>query len=87
MSLLNVSGETKISFLSGLIEAGGNASYINEEKSRENVVSIFLMYHAELQLRRLMMTLFDRDEGFDHPDILQGSGATHVVMQVLGVSV
>ncbi len=81
LKLLDVSGHVKLSFLGGLIEAKGSASYLSEQKEKKNVVSMLLVYRADVESRQLDMKLFDKEDGIDHQSLLDDAGATHIVMQ------
>ena len=81
LSLLNLSGHLKLGFLGGLIEAKGSASYLNQKTDKRDVISVLLVYRADVESQKLDMKLFDKENGIDHQSLLDDSGATHVVMQ------
>ena len=43
--LMDISAEIKMSFLSGLIEVGGSAAFLNEKKSSSRMTSVTLKSH------------------------------------------
>ncbi len=81
LKLLDVSGHVKLSFLGGLIEAEGSASYLNKQDEKRDEVSVLLVYRADVESRQLDMKLFDKEVGIDHPSFMDDDSATHVVTQ------
>lgn len=81
LKLLDVSGHVKVSFLSGLIKAEGTEPYFNKQKEKRAEVSVFLVYCADIESRRVDIELFDKENAIDHHSVMNNAGATHVVMQ------
>ncbi|CAK6978686.1 neoverrucotoxin subunit beta-like, partial [Scomber scombrus] len=81
-SLLNVEASLKASFLGGLIEVGGSAKYLNDQKKFKNQSRVTLQYKAETNFKQLSMTqLANLNE--QQKDVVQKSSATHVVTGIL----
>ncbi|XP_062282181.1 stonustoxin subunit beta-like [Scomber scombrus] len=77
-SLLNVEASLKASFLGGLIEVGGSAKYLNDQKKFKNQSRVTLQYKAETNFKQLSMTqLANLNE--QQKDVVQKTSATHVV--------
>ncbi|XP_063337968.1 stonustoxin subunit beta-like [Pelmatolapia mariae] len=77
-SLLDVSASLKASFLGGLIEVGGSASYLNDNKKFKNQSRVTLQFKATTAFERLAMTHLDA-KNRELQDIIKKSNATHVV--------
>ncbi|XP_066530961.1 stonustoxin subunit alpha-like [Hoplias malabaricus] len=78
-SLLDVSASVKLSFYTGLIEAGGSAHYLKSNTSSTNQCSVTLRYHKSTEHKEL------RISDLDSPNAkkLEETDATHVVVGVL----
>ncbi|KAJ0070737.1 hypothetical protein NL108_018612, partial [Boleophthalmus pectinirostris] len=53
---LNVNASVKLSFLSGLIEVGGSANYLNNKKQFKNQSRVTLQYQATTRFEQLSLT-------------------------------
>lgn len=81
-SLLDVSASLKASFLSGQIEVGGSASYLNDNKKFKNQSRVTLQFKATTAYERLTMTHLEA-KNRQLQEILKKSNATHVVTGIL----
>ncbi|KAM9321733.1 uncharacterized protein KZ484_021924 [Pholidichthys leucotaenia] len=79
---LNVSPSLKASFLGGLVEVGGSASYLNESKASKNKARVTLNYKATTKVQELSMNQLGR-ENVKHPYVFDQGIATHVVTAIL----
>ena len=78
-----LSGQTKASLLSGL-SGRGKASFERNKKKNMDAISISLDYYAEVELRRLDMSLLTGEGShspFDH--LFHDDEATHIVVQTI----
>lgn len=76
--LLNVEASLKASFLSGLIEVGGSAKYLNDQKKFKNQSRVTFQYKTTTNFKQLsMIQLTNLDK--KQTDILEKGLATHVV--------
>ncbi|ROL51260.1 Verrucotoxin subunit beta [Anabarilius grahami] len=79
-SLLQVSASLKASFLGGLVEVGGSASFLRDTKS-SNQQSRATMYYSETsRFEQLTMTHLSN---ITYPQVFEQKTATHVVTAVL----
>ncbi|KAM9321734.1 verrucotoxin subunit beta-like [Pholidichthys leucotaenia] len=81
-SVLKVKGSLKASFLSGLVDVGGSAKYLNETKASKNQARVTLHYRATTRFRELSMNHLG-EAHVQHSDIFDTSLATHVVTAIL----
>lgn len=81
-SLLDVSASLKASFLSGQIEVGGSASYLNDNKKFKNQSRVTLQFKATTAYERLTMTHLEA-KNRQLQEIIKKSNATHVVTGIL----
>uniref|UniRef100_A0A3Q4HQR0 B30.2/SPRY domain-containing protein n=1 Tax=Neolamprologus brichardi TaxID=32507 RepID=A0A3Q4HQR0_NEOBR len=81
-SLLDVSASVKASFLGGLIEVGGSARYLNDNKKSKNQSRVTLHFSATTAYERLAMTHLEA-KATQIQDVIKKSGATHVVTGIL----
>uniref|UniRef100_A0A8C9ZWF4 SNTX thioredoxin-like domain-containing protein n=1 Tax=Sander lucioperca TaxID=283035 RepID=A0A8C9ZWF4_SANLU len=81
-SALNVEGSLKASFLSGLVEVGGSAKYLNDSKTSKNQARVTLNYKATTKIKELSMDHLGRDH-VKHPYVFDKGLATHVVTAIL----
>ncbi|KAL7372101.1 hypothetical protein ABVT39_010287 [Epinephelus coioides] len=80
--LLDVSASLKLSFYSGLIEVGGSAKYLNDEKKFKNQSRVTCQYKATTNFKELLMiNILTMDT--KQIDVITKSGATHVVTGIL----
>ncbi|XP_053179677.1 stonustoxin subunit beta-like [Scomber japonicus] len=77
-SLLDVNASLKASFLSGLIEVGGSAKYLNDQKKFKNQSRVAFKYKAKTNFKQLSMTEL-KNLNEQQKDVLEKSSATHVV--------
>ncbi|XP_038162733.1 cytolytic toxin-beta-like [Cyprinodon tularosa] len=77
-SLLDLGASFKASFLSGLIEVGGSAKYLNDKKKFKNQSRVTLQYKATSYFSRLSMTHSEAQSAARLSDEVK-SMATHVV--------
>uniref|UniRef100_A0A3Q2E8A0 Neoverrucotoxin subunit alpha-like n=1 Tax=Cyprinodon variegatus TaxID=28743 RepID=A0A3Q2E8A0_CYPVA len=77
-SLLDLNASFKASFLSGLIEVGGSAKYLNDKKKFKNQSRVTLQYKATSYFSRLSMTHSEAQSAARLSDEVK-SMATHVV--------
>ncbi|KAF3853046.1 hypothetical protein F7725_013734 [Dissostichus mawsoni] len=80
-SLLNIEASLKASFMSGLIQVGGSAKYLNDEKKFKNQsrVTSVQSYH---QLQGVVSYSTQIDEP-QQRDLIKNGLATHVVTGIL----
>nr|XP_033467301.1 neoverrucotoxin subunit beta-like [Epinephelus lanceolatus] len=81
-SLLDVSASLKLSFCSGLIEVGGSAKYLNDEKKFKNQSRVTCQYKATTNFKELSLINI-RTMDPKQKDVIKKSGATHVVTGIL----
>ncbi|XP_031154961.1 stonustoxin subunit beta-like [Sander lucioperca] len=79
--LLDVKASLKASFLSGLIEVGGSAKYLNDQKKFHNQSRVTCQYKATTNFKQLMIDLLTTDP--QQMDVIKKSSATHVVTGIL----
>ncbi|KAM6942310.1 stonustoxin subunit beta-like [Lycodopsis pacificus] len=81
-SLLDVEASLKASFLSGLIEVGGSAKYLNDQKKFKNQSRVTCQYKSTTHYKQLsMIDLLTLDA--HQMDVIKKSSATHVVTGIL----
>ncbi|XP_072512719.1 cytolytic toxin-alpha-like [Salminus brasiliensis] len=78
--LLDVSASLKASFLGGLVEVGGSAKYLNDQKSSTRQSRVTLQYSQKVRFEQLTMTQLGK---FTYPQVFDEKTATHVVTAVL----
>ncbi|XP_078518880.1 cytolytic toxin-alpha-like [Lissotriton helveticus] len=81
-SSLGVSASLKASFLCGLIEVKGSASYLNNKKTSKQQARVSLQYSTTTVFEHLTMTHLGR-KNVSYPDVFDQGTATHVVTAVL----
>ncbi|XP_053186874.1 verrucotoxin subunit beta-like [Scomber japonicus] len=81
-SALNIEGSLKASFLSGLVEVGGSAKYLNDSKTSKNQARVTLKYQATTKMKELSMNHLGRGN-VKHPYVFDQGIATHVVTAIL----
>ncbi|KAK9530909.1 hypothetical protein VZT92_012382 [Zoarces viviparus] len=81
-SLLDVEASLKASFLCGLIEVGGSAKYLNDQKEFMNQSRVTCQYKSTTHFKELSMTdLLTLDA--HQMEVIKKSSATHVVTGIL----
>ncbi|KAM4687430.1 uncharacterized protein O3C94_005965 [Discoglossus pictus] len=81
-SALKISASLKVSFLSGLINVGGSATYLNDVKSSRNQARVTLKYSRTTRFEQLSMDHLSTDNMTYH-DVFDKGTATHVVTGIL----
>nr|XP_046264508.1 uncharacterized protein LOC124069392 [Scatophagus argus] len=81
-SALNVEASLKASFLSGLVQVGGSAKYLNNHKTSKNQARVTLKYKATTKVQELSMDHLGRGN-VKHPYVFDKGLATHVVTAIL----
>ncbi|TDG97682.1 hypothetical protein EPR50_G00210320 [Perca flavescens] len=76
-NLLDVDASLKASFLSGLIEVGGSAKYLNDQKKFYNQSRVTCQYKATTNFKQLMIEQLTMEN--QQMDVIEKSSATHVV--------
>nr|XP_046234234.1 neoverrucotoxin subunit beta-like [Scatophagus argus]XP_046234235.1 neoverrucotoxin subunit beta-like [Scatophagus argus] len=81
-SMLQVDASLKASFLSGLVEVGGSAKYLNDSKKFKNQSRVTCQYKATTNFKEL--SVIDLKEmNTQQVDMIEKSSATHVVTGIL----
>ncbi|XP_004565355.2 stonustoxin subunit alpha-like [Maylandia zebra] len=80
-SLLDVNASLKASFLGGLIEVGGSAKYLNDNKKSHHQSRVTLQYKATTKFKQLMLTPDETKNTQQAEDVK--NLATHVVTGIL----
>lgn len=78
--LLDVSASLKASFLGGLVEVGGSAKYLRDNKSSAHQSRVSLQYSQTTKFEQLTM---DQLGSITYPKVFEEGTATHVVTAVL----
>ncbi|KAM8730515.1 neoverrucotoxin subunit alpha-like [Acanthopagrus schlegelii] len=81
-SLMDIEGSLKVSFMSGLIEVGGSAKYLNDTKKFKNQSRVTCRYKATTHFNQLSVTKL----GTMNPqqiEVIKKGTATHVVTGIL----
>ncbi|KAM7381089.1 hypothetical protein PAMA_012093 [Pampus argenteus] len=81
-NLLDVNASLKASFLGGLIEVGGSAKYLNDQKKYHNQSRVTFQYKATTKFKQLSMTQL-ATLNKQQSDIIDKGLATHVVTGIL----
>ncbi|XP_072220244.1 uncharacterized protein [Leuresthes tenuis] len=81
-SALNVDASLKASFLGGMVEVGGSAKYLNDQKASKNEARVTLKYKTTTKFQELSMSHLGRGN-VKHPDVFEAGLATHVVTGIL----
>uniref|UniRef100_A0A667Z738 Uncharacterized protein n=1 Tax=Myripristis murdjan TaxID=586833 RepID=A0A667Z738_9TELE len=81
-SALNVDASLKISFLSGLVEVGDSAKYLNDCKISKNQARVTLKYKTTTKFKKLSRKHLGRDN-VKHQYVFDKGMATHVVTSIL----
>ncbi|XP_038592618.1 neoverrucotoxin subunit alpha-like [Micropterus salmoides] len=80
--LLDVDASLKVSFMSGLIEVGGSAKYLNDKKKSKNQRRVTFQYKATTNFKQLSM-IDHLTMSTKQTDVIQKGSATHVVTGIL----
>lgn len=75
---LNVDASLKLSFMSGMIEVGGSANYLNNKKEFKNQSSVTLQYQATTHFEQLCLTA-EACKKIQSSKIIEEGMATHLV--------
>uniref|UniRef100_A0A667ZBE7 SNTX thioredoxin-like domain-containing protein n=1 Tax=Myripristis murdjan TaxID=586833 RepID=A0A667ZBE7_9TELE len=81
-SALNVQASLKISFLSGLVEVGGSAKYLKDNKISKNQARVTLTYKTTTKFQELSMKHLGSGK-VKHQCVFDKGLATHVVTGIL----
>ncbi|KAI9529508.1 hypothetical protein NQZ68_011217, partial [Dissostichus eleginoides] len=81
-SLLNIDASLKASFMGGLIQVGGSAKYLNDEKKFKNQSRVTLQYKATTNFKELSVTQL-KSMSPQQRDLIKNGLATHVVTGIL----
>ncbi|KAI5629141.1 verrucotoxin subunit beta-like, partial [Silurus asotus] len=79
-NLLDISGSLKASFLSGLVEVGGSAKYLHDNKSSARQSRVTMQYSQTTCFEQLTMKELAH---ITYPQVFEQKTATHVVTAVL----
>ncbi|XP_030256775.1 neoverrucotoxin subunit beta-like isoform X2 [Sparus aurata] len=81
-SLHDIEGSLKVSFMSGLVEVGGSAKYLNDTKKFKNQSRVTCRYKATTHFNQLSMTQLGA-MNIQQIDVIKKGTATHVVTGIL----
>ncbi|KAK7921983.1 hypothetical protein WMY93_008885 [Mugilogobius chulae] len=81
-SSLGVNAELKASFLGGLVEVGGSAKYLNDNKKTKNQARVTLQYKTTTEFKTLTMEHLST-KNIEHGEVFDKGLATHVVTGIL----
>ncbi|XP_042254006.1 stonustoxin subunit beta-like [Thunnus maccoyii] len=81
-TLLDVEASLKASFLGGLIEVGGSAKYLNDQKKFKTQSRVTLQYKATTNFKQLSLTPLGTMDT-QQTDVTEKGLATHVVTGIL----
>ncbi|XP_017313557.1 cytolytic toxin-alpha [Ictalurus punctatus] len=79
-NLLSISGSLKASFLGGLVEVGGSANYLSDNKSSARQCRVTMHYRQTTKFEQLTMNELGN---ITYPQVFDQKTATHVVTAVL----
>ncbi|KAI5629133.1 verrucotoxin subunit beta-like, partial [Silurus asotus] len=79
-NLLDISGSLKASFLSGLVEVGGSAKFLCDNKSSAHQSRVTMQYSQTTRFEQLTMKELAH---VTYPQVFEQKTATHVVTAVL----
>ncbi|XP_047445755.1 uncharacterized protein LOC125010891 [Mugil cephalus] len=82
LSALNVKASLKASFCSGLVEVGGSAKYLNDQKTSKKQARVTLKYKTTTKFQELSMNHLGRGN-VKHPYVFEQGLATHIVTGIL----
>ncbi|XP_070701415.1 cytolytic toxin-alpha-like [Pempheris klunzingeri] len=81
-SVLNIEASLTASFCSGLVEVGGSAKYLSDDKTSKNQARMTLKYEATTKFQELSMDHLGRGN-MKYPYVFEKGIATHVVTGIL----
>ncbi|XP_034052671.1 stonustoxin subunit beta-like [Gymnodraco acuticeps] len=81
-TLMDIEASLKLSFMSGLIEVGGSAKYLNDEKKFKNQSRVTFQYKATTNFKQLSMTQL-KAMSQQQTDLIKNGWATHVVTGIV----
>ncbi|XP_054898563.1 stonustoxin subunit beta-like [Poeciliopsis prolifica] len=81
-NLLDVNASLKASFLGGLIEVGGSAKFLNDQKKSHNQSRVTFQYKSTTTFKQLNISADEMKKQLTIPDDVKSS-ATHVVTGIL----
>ncbi|XP_069026093.1 cytolytic toxin-alpha-like [Embiotoca jacksoni] len=81
-SALNVDASLKASLLGGLVNVGGSAKYMNDNKTSKNQARVTLKYEMKTTFKELSMNHLGRGN-VKHSDVFDKGLATHVVTAIV----
>ncbi|XP_076839553.1 verrucotoxin subunit beta-like [Brachyhypopomus gauderio] len=79
-SLLDVNASLKASFMSGLVEVGGSAKYLNDKKTSAHQSRVIMQYSQTTRFEQLTMSHLG---AITYPQVFEENLATHVITAVL----
>ncbi|KAK5880760.1 hypothetical protein CesoFtcFv8_021638 [Champsocephalus esox] len=80
-TLMDIEASLKASFMSGLIQVGGSAKYLNDEKKFKNQSRVTLQYKATTKFKQMLITDVTLDT--EQMEVIKEGLATHVVTGIL----
>ncbi|XP_063308966.1 uncharacterized protein LOC134609256 [Pelobates fuscus] len=81
-SALKISASLKASFLSGLVQVGGSATYLNDTKTSSQQARVTLKYSRTTRFEQLTMNHLGF-HNMTYPEVFDKGTATHVVTGIL----
>ncbi|KAI4795966.1 hypothetical protein KUCAC02_029535 [Chaenocephalus aceratus] len=81
-TMMDIDASLKVSFLSGLIQVGGSAKYLNDEKKFKNQSRVTFQYKATTNFKQLSVTQL-KEMSQQQTDLIKKGLATHVVTGIL----
>ncbi|XP_039769921.1 stonustoxin subunit alpha-like [Ornithorhynchus anatinus] len=81
-SALNVHASLKASFMAGLVEVGGSASYMDDTKKSKHQARVTLHYSTTTHFKQLTMKHLGW-QNVMYPEVFEQGTATHVVTGIL----
>ncbi|XP_034073777.1 stonustoxin subunit beta-like [Gymnodraco acuticeps] len=81
-TMMDIDASLKASFMSGLIEVGGSAKYLNDEKKFKNQSRVTFQYKATTNFKQLSVTQL-KAMSPQQTDLIKNGLATHVVTGIL----
>jgi hypothetical protein len=81
-SALDIGAHLKLSFLSGLVNVGGAAKYLNDSKTSNRQSRVVLKYETTTELKQLTMEHLGTGK-IDYPEVFDTDIATDVVVGIL----
>ncbi|XP_053569215.1 uncharacterized protein LOC128659671 [Bombina bombina] len=81
-SAMNINASLEASFLSGLVNVSGSATYMNDTKRSKNQARVTLKYSRTTRFEQLSMNHLGT-KNMAYPDVFDKGTATHVVTGIL----